>query len=87
MAGNTIYLAAPVFSLAERLFNRRLARAIQDRLPGLRVFLPQDCRVGEFESFNDRRHSRALYEACRTTVMSNEELEAIAMDELSKAAK
>ena len=26
-----------------------------------------------------------LYEACRTTVMSNEELEAIAMDELSNA--
>jgi len=68
MAGNTIYLAAPVFSLAERLFNRRLARAIQDRLPGLRVFLPQDCRVGEFESFNDRRHSRALYEACRKAI-------------------
>ena len=26
-----------------------------------------------------------LYEACRTTVMSNEELEAIAMDEIAKA--
>jgi hypothetical protein len=28
-----------------------------------------------------------LYEACRTTVMSNEELEAIASDELAKGVK
>jgi hypothetical protein len=28
-----------------------------------------------------------LYEACRTTVMSNEELEAIAADELSRDVK
>ncbi len=28
-----------------------------------------------------------LYEACRTTVMSNAELEAIAVDELGKDAK
>ena len=32
-------------------------------------------------------HIDTLYEACRTTVMSNEELEAIAMDELAKASK
>ena len=35
----TIYLAGPLFSLAERAFNRRLAETLRDR--GYRVFLPQ----------------------------------------------
>ncbi|HWQ96581.1 MAG TPA: 2-isopropylmalate synthase [Clostridia bacterium] len=34
-----------------------------------------------------KEHIDTLYEACRTTVMSNEELEAIVADELAKASK
>jgi nucleoside 2-deoxyribosyltransferase len=60
----TIYLAAPLFGMADRLFNRQLAAAIEARLPDCRVILPQDSRVGARSSFNDRRHSRALFDQC-----------------------
>ncbi len=59
-----IYLAAPLFTMAERHFNRALAAALTSRLPNTEIILPQDFRVGKFTSFNDRRHAAALYDAC-----------------------
>ena len=59
-----IYLAAPLFSIAERRLNRELARALEARLPETTVTLPQDVRVGKQASLNDRRHARAIYEQC-----------------------
>ena len=59
-----IYLAAPVFTMAQRHFNRALARGLAERLPGAEVTLPQDFRVGKQTSFNDRRHAKAIYEKC-----------------------
>lgn len=38
----TIYLAGPLFSLAEREFNRRLADAIVELKPNVQIVLPQD---------------------------------------------
>jgi len=64
----TIYLAAPLFTIAERLFNRQFATALRKRLPECEVILPQDSRVGESASFNDRRHATALYECCREAI-------------------
>jgi len=60
----TIYLAAPLFGTAERLFNRRLTQAIRRRLPSCEIILPQDSRVGKGASFNDRRKAAALYRLC-----------------------
>jgi len=37
-----VYLAGPLFGVAEREFNVRLAAAIQRTSPGLRVVLPQE---------------------------------------------
>ena len=36
-----VYLAAPLFTLAEREFNARLARALEDTIDSLQVILPQ----------------------------------------------
>ena len=63
-----IYLAAPLFTLAERLLNRRLAAALRERLPECEVLLPQDSRVGDTASFNDRRHVKALFDSCRSGI-------------------
>ena len=60
-----IYLAAPVFSQAQRQYNRRLAGELRQMLPRCQVVLPQDFRVGPSgSSFNDRRHLAALYRRC-----------------------
>jgi len=59
-----IYLAAPLFTLAERHFNRALAAALGRRLPNTDIILPQDFRVGKSTSYNDRRHAAAIYAAC-----------------------
>ncbi len=59
-----IYLAAPLFTTAERRFNRRLAAELAERLPNAEIMLPQDFRVGKQTSFNDRRHARALFDRC-----------------------
>lgn len=63
-----IYLAAPLFTTAERRFNRRLAAELARRLPHVEVLLPQDFRVGKQTSFNDRRHARALYARCMEAI-------------------
>ena len=59
-----IYLAAPVFSHAERLYNRKLAELLQQKLPKCQVILPQDFRVGDNFSFNDRRRFSTLFRQC-----------------------
>lgn len=60
-----VYLAAPLFSQAQRRYNRRLAEKLREILPRGEVVLPQDFRVGvKGASFNDRRHLAALYRRC-----------------------
>jgi nucleoside 2-deoxyribosyltransferase len=59
-----IYLAAPLFSQAERVYNRRLKELLERLVPSCRVTIPQDFRIGRGSSFNDRRHLAALYRQC-----------------------
>ena len=59
-----IYLAAPLFSQAERVYNRRLKELLEQRLPSCAVTLPQDFRIGHGRSYNDRRHLSMLYQQC-----------------------
>lgn len=60
-----IYVAAPLFSLAQRQFNRSIATKLRAMIPRCEVVLPQDFRVGARQaSFNDRRHLAALYRTC-----------------------
>ena len=37
-----LYFAAPLFSIAERGFNRSLSAALIERIPSLDIILPQD---------------------------------------------
>src|ERR1041384_8423589 len=37
-----IYLAGPLFTLAERRFNEQLAAALRERMPSLEIVLPQE---------------------------------------------
>jgi len=48
-----VYLAAPLFTQHERLWNRELARALEGRL-GCSVILPQDYRVEGCEHHSKR---------------------------------
>lgn len=67
-----IYLAAPVFSQCERIYNRRLAELLEKQLPGTRVVLPQDFRIPGRASFNDRRHLAALFKQCRCALQESD---------------
>lgn len=61
--GKTIlYLAGPLFSLNERVSNRRLAHAIEDLMPECAVVLPQDYKP--HNKFNDPRFFPEVYHAC-----------------------
>ena len=53
-----IYLAAPLFSEAEREWNRRFAERIAERLPGARLIVPQ-----EFMASGPDRHG-SLHAQC-----------------------
>ena len=57
-----LYLSAPIFSQHERRWNRELARALAEKLPGWELVLPQDIRVGG--SFNDRARFGELFRRC-----------------------
>ena len=57
----TVYLAAPLFSQAERRWNRDLARLLERGLP-CRVILPQDFAVAEHPE--DRHHFATLFRRC-----------------------
>lgn len=54
-----IYLAAPLFSQVQRRWNRALASAVEKAVPRVKVFLPQDIKVGG--KFNDRRHFGSVF--------------------------
>ena len=58
-----VYLAAPLFSQVERLWNRKLAAGLEETLPECQVILPQDFRVGV--RFNDRGQFRQLFRRCQ----------------------
>jgi nucleoside 2-deoxyribosyltransferase len=56
-----IYLAGPLFTLAEREFNARLAESIHRKRPDLIVILPQD----EALKFNDYENKNAeIFQDC-----------------------
>jgi len=56
-----VYLAGPLFTQAERRWNRELARGLAQTL-GCEVVLPQDFRVGNRK--NDPRHFAQLFRLC-----------------------
>ncbi|MBA2704591.1 MAG: nucleoside 2-deoxyribosyltransferase [Blastocatellia bacterium] len=64
-----IYLAAPLFSLNERVSNRRLADALMLALPECDVVLPQDFKY--HGKYNDSRFFREVYRACIAGVESS----------------
>jgi nucleoside 2-deoxyribosyltransferase len=57
-----IYLAGPLFSLAERRFNVEFAKALEVSLVPSMVILPQDhaAKLGETPGFAERMYSFAL---------------------------
>jgi len=57
-----IYLAAPLFTQAERAWNRALADEIAAAFAGAEVILPQDFRPAG--RYNDDRHYSALFDRC-----------------------
>lgn len=62
VARRKIYLAGPLFTLAERHFNQRLAKALEAHLPGATVVLPQDyaSRIADASDFHKRMFSFCL---------------------------
>lgn len=57
-----IYLAGPLFSLAERAANRQIAKEITTRMPEAKVELPQDYKY--HGKFNDKQFFKQVYDAC-----------------------
>lgn len=57
-----IYLAGPLFSLAERRFNEEFAKALEQSLLPSMVILPQDhaAKIDETAGFSERMYSFAL---------------------------
>lgn len=50
-----IYLAGPLFSLAERMFNKRLVDSLHKKMPNLSFVIPQSYanEIYKLEEFND----------------------------------
>ncbi len=57
-----IYLAAALFTQIERKWNRMLAHALTECLPGLEVILPQDFKPSG--KYNDEKQYGALFRMC-----------------------
>jgi nucleoside 2-deoxyribosyltransferase len=57
-----IYLSGPLFSQAERRWNRELAAALEERIAGADVILPQDFKPGG--TYNSRAFFRELFAEC-----------------------
>jgi len=57
-----IYLSGPLFTQAERRWNRRLATELEKRIAGARVILPQDFKVGS--SYNNPKNFPRIFRAC-----------------------
>ena len=60
--GATIYIAGPLFSMAERRFNRALADGLRKAMPGCEVILPQDFKP--HGRYNDPRTFGAIFREC-----------------------
>lgn len=70
-----IYFAAALFTQVERKWNRLLAAALEQALPGLEVVLPQDFKVAG--KYNSERHYGALFKMCVEGVESADAVLAI----------
>ena len=57
-----IYLAASLFTFAERQWNERFAEALQEALEGVEVILPQDFETSSAHG-EDKKHA-ALFRKC-----------------------
>jgi len=57
-----IYLSAPLFTQVERKWNRMLAAALEERIEGAEVILPQDFKFSD--SFNRPQDFPKLFRAC-----------------------
>src|SRR5471030_1841896 len=57
-----VYFAAPLFSMSERVFNRRMAESLRLAAPDLEILLPQDFKP--HGSYNYKRHYGVLYKGC-----------------------
>ena len=57
------YLSAPLFSIAEREFNKTFARYLQSRVPGLHIILPQVDAEPKAEATN---FAAQVYQNCLT---------------------
>lgn len=57
-----VYFAASLFTQVERKWNRMLAEALEQAMPGLEVILPQDFKPAG--KYNDDRHYGALFRMC-----------------------
>jgi len=61
-----IYLAAPLFTQVERIWNRRLAALLERYLPGAAVTLPQDFKIKD--KYNDRRSFAHIAKMCLSSI-------------------
>lgn len=57
-----IYLSAPLFTEAQRQWNRQLARGIERQMSGAEVILPQDFKIGS--SYNNPTDFPHIFRAC-----------------------
>lgn len=57
-----LYFAASLFTQVERNWNRMLAAALAEVMPGLAVVMPQDFKTAG--KYNDSRHYGALFRMC-----------------------
>lgn len=57
-----IYLSAPLFTQVERRWNRMLATALQERIAGAEVILPQDLKFDD--AYNRPSDFSDLFRAC-----------------------
>ncbi len=70
-----IYFAASLFTQVERKWNRMLADALTEALPGLDVVMPQDFKTAG--KYNDQRHYGALFRMCVDGVSSSDAVLAV----------
>ena len=57
-----IYLSAPLFTQVERRWNRMLAAALEERIAGAQVILPQDLKFGD--AYNRPSDFSKLFRGC-----------------------
>ncbi len=70
-----LYLSGPLFTQAERLWNRELAAALRERIAGVEIFLPQDLKFGS--SYNDPRDFPKIFRACMEELQETDVLVAV----------